>query len=110
MLDLLVDLDRFILRCQLSGRFVTDVWVQFAVSTTVVAFLDTHSQIHILRSCIVIYVDRSEVALGATSIREQCINKAWTVATPPLQAYSVPQSSASPWWDSDSSQDDGAEA
>ena len=46
MLDLLVDLDRFILRCQLSGRFVTDVWVQFAVSTTVVAFLDSQSDSH----------------------------------------------------------------
>lgn len=109
MLDLLVDLNRFILRCQHSGHFVTDVWVQFAISTTVVAFLDTHSQIRVLRSCIVIYVDRSEVALGATSIRERCIAKAWTVATPPLQAHSVPPSAATPWWDSDS-ESDGPEA
>ena len=109
MLDLLVDLNRFILRCQHSGHFVRDVWVQFAISTTVVAFLDTHSQIRVLRSCIVIYVDRSEVALGATSIRERCIAKAWTVATPPLQAHSVAPSSATIWWDSDS-ESNGPEA
>ena len=61
MPNFLVDLERFILRCRHSGHFVRDIWVQFAVSTTVVAFLDTHSQIRVLRSCIVVYVDRSEV-------------------------------------------------
>ena len=110
MPNFLVDLERFILRCRHSGHFVRDIWVQFAVSTTVVAFLDTHSQIRVLRSCIVVYVDRSEVALGSTSVRLHCIDQAWTVATPPLQAFSAAHSTTSSWWSSDSGFDDGPEA
>ena len=110
MPNFLVDLERFILRCRHSGHFVRDIWVQFAVSTTVVAFLDTHSQIRVLRSCIVVYVDRSEVALGSTSVRLRCIDQASTVATPPLQAFSAAHSTTSSWWSSDSGFDDGPEA
>ena len=51
-------------------------------------------------TCLVIQVDRSDVALGATAIRTQCPRScAWTVATPPVQAFSAVASSASPWWD-----------
>ena len=49
-------------------------------------------------------------ATRSTSVRLHCIGQAWTVATPPLQAFSVVHSTASPWWSSDSGFDDGPEA
>ena len=50
-------------------------------------------------TCVVVQVDHSDVALGATSIRLHCAQLPWTVATPPIQAYHPISSSASSWWD-----------
>ena len=94
---LAVDLDRFTERCRLSGSFICNVWINFEVSIRIAAFLDTFAQARVFRTCLVVQVDRSNMALGATTIRLQCHSKAWTVATPPVQYFSPVQSSASPW-------------
>ena len=102
-----VDLDRFSERCHCSGAFVCHVWIRFEISILVASYLDTFSVTRLFISCLVIQVDRSDVALGSTSLRLQCQSQPWTVPTPPVQAFSPVASSASPWWDSSS---DGAEA
>ena len=107
---LAVDLDRFTERCRLSGTFICHVWIDFEVSIRIAAFLDTFGQARVFRTCLVVQVDRSDVALGATTVRLNCHSKAWTVATPPVQYFSPVQSSASPWWDSSSSSSHGPEA
>ena len=105
-----VDLERFTERCRLSGFFISEIWLGFEVSIRIIAFLDTFTQARVFLTCLVVQVDRSDVALGATSIRLQCAQLPWTVATPPVQAYHPVSSSASPWWDSSSSSDHGPEA
>ena len=61
----------------------------FEVSILIAAYLDSFSQTRLFISCLVIQVDRTDVALGATSIRLQCHSQPWTVPTPPLQSFSV---------------------
>ena len=102
-----VDLDRFTQRCHLSGTFVNHIWINFEIAIIVAVYLDTHTVHRLFFSCLVIQVDRSDVALGATSIRLNCHSQPWTVPTPPLQHFSPVASSASPWWDSSSN---GSEA
>ena len=80
-----VDLDRFTERCRLSGSFICNVWINFEVSIRITAFLDTFAQARVFRTCLVVQVDRRDVALGATTVRLNCHSKAWTVATPPVQ-------------------------
>ena len=57
-------------------------------------YLDSFAQTRLFISCLVIQVDRTDVALGATSIRLQCHSQPWTVPTPPLQSFSLPSSSS----------------
>ena len=80
-------LDR-LLRGYQSCAFLDLVWRQFSVDVRVVAFLDTSSQVRFYRTCAVILVARSEVALAATEWREQLSLTAWTVPTPPVASYS----------------------
>lgn len=94
MLQLPVDLERFTQRLQLSGNFVRDIWISFEVSILIAAYLDSFSQTRLFISCLVIQVDRTDVALGATSIRLQCHSQPWTVPTPPLQSFSLTSSSS----------------
>lgn len=103
-----VDLDRFALRCRLSGTFGCDIWLYFEIAIRIATYLDTFAVTRLFITCLVIQVDRSDVALGATAIRLKCPRScAWTVATPPVQVVVAVSSSASPWWDSS---DDGTEA
>ena len=81
-----VDLERFTERCRFSGFFICDIWINFEVSTRIIAYLDTFTQARVFLTCLVIQVDRSDVALGAISIRLQCPQQAWTVAPPPACA------------------------
>ena len=105
-----VDLDRFSQRCHESSAFVNDIWIRFDVAVIFAAFLDTFSQTRVCLTCLVIQVDRSDIALGATAVRLQCQSQRWSVPTPPVQVVRRSVSSASPWWDSsDSSHGDGAE-
>ena len=102
-----MNLDRFTERCRLSGFFISEIWISFEVSIRIVAYLDTFAQARVFLTCLVVQVDRSDVALGATSIRLNC-EQAWTVATPPVQAYALPAASI---WDGFSSSDShGTEA
>ena len=94
MLQLPVDLERFTQRLQLSGNFVRDIWISFEMSILIAAYLDSFSQTRLFISCLVIQVDRTDVALGATSIRLQCHSQPWTVPTPPLQSFSLTSSSS----------------
>ena len=94
MLHLPVDLERFTERLQFSGVFVRDIWINYEVSILIAAYLDSFAQTRLFISCLVIQVDRIDVALGATSIRLQCHSQPWTVPTPPLQSFSVPSSSS----------------
>ena len=94
MLQLPVDLERFTQRLHPSGIFVRDIWINFEVSILIAAYLDSFSQTRLFISCLVIQVDRTDVALGATSIRLQCHSQPWAVPTPPLQSFSVTSSSS----------------
>ena len=94
MLQLPVDLERFTQRLHPSGIFVRDIWINFEVSILIAAYLDSFSQTRLFISCLVIQVDRTDVALGATSIRLQCHSQPWTVPTPPLQSFSLTSSSS----------------
>ena len=98
-----VDLDRFSRRCHESSAFVRDIWLYFDIAIIIAAHLDTFGQTRLYLSCLVIQVDRSDVALGATSVILRCQSQRWTVATPPVQVVHRPVSSASPWWDSSDS-------
>ena len=83
---LVCDLARFTQGCRNCGALISDLWLFFTISTGVFAFLDTHSQYRFLQCCIVVYVDRSEVALGATELRLNFQLLSWGVPTPPVQA------------------------
>ena len=52
------------------------------------AFLDTFSVHRFSRTCVVILVDRTEVALAATEWRLGLELSAWSVPTPPVASYS----------------------
>ena len=104
-----VDLERFTERCRLSGFFIRDIWINFAVSSRIIANLDTFTQARVFLTCLVVQVDRSDVALGATSIRLQCVHQAWTVATPPVQAFHTPIVQHT-FWSASSSSSHGSEA
>ena len=79
MLQLPVDLERFPQWLHFSGIFVRDIWINFEVSILITAYLDNFSQTRLFISCLVIQVDRTDVALGATSIRLQCHSQPWIV-------------------------------
>ena len=83
---LVCDLARFTQGCRNCGALISDLWLFFTISTGVFAFLDTHSQYRFLQCGIVVYVDRSEVALGATELRLNFQLLSWGVPTPPVQA------------------------
>ena len=86
---LVCDLARFTYCCNHSGTFVAELWCFFAISTGVVVYLDTFSQHRLLRTCIVLQVDRTDVALGATEIRLGLRLSSWGVPTLPVQAFAV---------------------
>ena len=88
-----VDLGRFTGAVQRAVPFVQYVWLRFSISTQVFAFLDPGSQIRCSWCCVIIQVDRIEVALGATEIQLHIAVSSWSVPTPPLAAFSPPASS-----------------
>ena len=79
-------LDRFLRGFQ-TCAFLDLVWRQFSVDYRIVGYLDTFTQVHLSRTCPVILVDRSEVALAATEWREGFSLTAWTVPTPPVASF-----------------------
>ena len=82
---------------------MSDIWIRFDIAIIIAACLDTFGQTRLYLSCLVIQVDRSDIALGATSVILQCQSQRWTVPTPPVQVVHRPESSASPWWGSSES-------
>ena len=81
MVQLSVDLERFTQRLHFSGILC----VTFG-STSRCLFSLLHISLLFI-SCLLIQVDRTDVALGATSIRLQCHSQPWTVPTPLLQSF-----------------------
>ena len=81
------DLQRFTQAVNRSGDFVQHLWIQFAVSVHVVSFLHSSDQQCCFATCLVIYIDRAELALGATEIREGLNLSSWSVPTPPVQVF-----------------------
>ena len=84
-LVLLCDLERFTNGDRISGPFVSELWLSFEISTTLIAFLDTFSQARLHLSCVVLQVDRTEIGLGATEKRLHINLESWGVPTPPVQ-------------------------
>lgn len=72
-----------------SCAFLDLIWRQFEISLRVYAFLDTFVQVRLSVTCVVILVDRSEVALASTEWRLGLALSSWTVPTPGLAAFSV---------------------
>ena len=72
-----------------SCAFLDLIWRQFEISLRVYAFLDTFAQVRLSVTCVVILVDRSEVALASTEWRLGLALSSWTVPTPGLAAFSV---------------------
>ena len=87
------DLQRFTQAVDHSGTFVRNLWIQFAVSVQVFAFLHPADHLQCSFTCVVLQVDRWEVALGATEVRLGLNLSSWSVPTPPVQAYSLISSS-----------------
>ena len=56
------DLQRFTQAVNRSGDFVQHLWIQFAVSVHVVSFLHSSDQQCCFATCLVIYIDRAELA------------------------------------------------
>ena len=88
-LKLTCDLARFTQGCQACGPLVSELWCFFAISTSVIAYLDTYSHFRWLQCCIVVYIDRTDVALGATELRLGIQLPSWGVPTPPVQAIAA---------------------
>ena len=86
---LVCDLARFTYCCNNTGPFVSELWCFFLISTGVVAYLDTFAQHRLLITCIVLQVDRTDVALGATEIRWAYGSPAGECPQPPVQAFAV---------------------
>ena len=82
---LLCDLERFTNGYRISGPFVSELWLSFEISVTLIAFLDTFSQARLHLCCVVLQVDRTEIGLGATEKRLQIQLESWGVPTPPVQ-------------------------
>ena len=80
-------LERF-LQGYKSCFFLDCIWRQFDINLRVFAFLDTFSVHRFSRTCVVILVDRTEVALAATEWRLGLELSAWSVPTPPVASYS----------------------
>ena len=97
------DLARFTAGFQNSGPFVAELWCWFSVSTTIVAYLDTFTQHRLLRACLVLQVDRTDVALGSTEVRLRINLDSWSVQTPPVQAFVPPVQTV---WDGFTDSDD----
>lgn len=89
-LVLVCDLERFTNGLHISGPFVSEIWCAYDISVIVTAFLDTFSQARLLLSCVVLQVDRSDVALSVTALRLHIALSSWGVPTPPVQAYLPP--------------------
>ena len=87
------DLQRFTQAVEHSGTFVRRLWIQFAVSMHIFAFLSPTDHVHCSFICVVVQVDRWEVALGATEICLGLNLSTWSVPTPPVQAFSLISSS-----------------
>ena len=79
---LLCDLERFTNGYRISGPFVSELWLSFEISVTLIAFLDTFSQARLHLCCVVLQVDRTEIGLGATEKRLQIQLESWGVPTP----------------------------
>ena len=90
---LYVDLGRFTGAVDRAVPFTRCVWFYFTISTRVFTFLDPGDQIRCSLTCVVIQVDRIEVALGATELRLELALSSWSVPTPPLAAFSLQTSS-----------------
>ena len=58
-------------------------------------FFDTFTQVRLSFTCVVILVDRSEVALASTEWRLGLALSSWTVPTPPVAAYFASEPSVS---------------
>ena len=71
-----------------SCPFLDCIWRQFVINLRVFAFLDTFSVHRFSHTCVVILVDRAEVALAATDWRLGLELSAWSVPTPPVASYS----------------------
>ena len=98
-LVLACDLARFTQGCRASGPLLADLWCFFDISIGVIAYLDTFSHFRLLQCCLVLYVDRTDVALGATALRLGIHLQSWGVPTPPVQIVAVPAATV---WDESS--------
>ena len=87
------DLARFQQSVQSSG-FIARFWYQFEFKVQVAVFLTPTELIRVHLVNIAIFIDRSDVALGATSLLIGYQGSAWTVPTPPVAHHSQPVRSA----------------
>ena len=78
-----------------SCSFLDLLWRRFAISLRVYGFFDTFTQVRLSFTCVVILVDRSEVALASTEWRLGLALSSWTVPTPPVAAYFASEPSVS---------------
>ena len=64
------------------------------------AFLSSTDFRSLIHTRVCLFVERTDVALGATAIRLRCPYSHWTVPTPPLAPWST-SSSTDHGWDSE---------
>ena len=74
-----------------SCAFLHTVWRHYSASVRVFTFLTPADQHRLARAHVVIFVDRSEVALSATSsiLGFDSILSSFSVPTPPVQVWTV---------------------
>ena len=87
MPSLVCPLDRFTAAVNQAPPFIHRLWIQFTPSIVIFTFLQPIDHCFLALTCIVVYVDRAEVALGATELRLGWDLSSWSVPTPPVQDY-----------------------
>ena len=76
-------LHRFQISVQ-NSNFVARFWYQFAFKVSVAVFLNPGELIRLHLVNLAIFVDRPEVALGATAVLIHYQGSSWSVPTPPV--------------------------
>ena len=92
--------------CHLQEQFVLLAPGWFTIHATVLTYLSPAQGHLLLRTCIILLVDRSDLFLCATAINLAYTGSGYSVPTPPLQAFIAPgQLGGAPTvWDLDSSE------
>lgn len=89
MRNLPCSLQRFQASVQRSG-FVARFWYQFNFKVSVAVFLQPIDLLRLHLVTLAIFVDRAEVALGATAVLIQYQGSSWSVPTPPVAVIALP--------------------